>query len=344
MFRLGIATSRAVMLVGPPGTGKTSLVAEVQAELIDNADAPARYGLTAPPAGIKPVTPDDDWNAQTLIGGLTLDENGDLRFRPGYVLDAIRSDEWLLLDEANRGDLDKIFGGLLTWLTGQSVVVGRASTDPNAPSVVLEWSDQPACEVIGYERLSGGQATSDATDEAIVFRAGSDWRLLGTYNPVDAQRVFAIGQALGRRFRRVPLPPITVDQFRLALEDAAPGLPNDVRDTLVRLYTTHRSFEPPLGPASFLEMSRYVLDGLAEAAVASPPGSQSSGEAQAPADQSARPSLTEQLVAEAYLSSLGSWLPRLDEGEFDSLRQAVGTSTLLSEASWNWIKSMRQAL
>jgi MoxR-like ATPase len=390
MLRISIAVSKAIMLVGPPGTGKTSLVAEVQAELAQPG-GPERYGLTKAPAGIKPVTPDDDWNAQTLIGGLTLDENNNLRFRPGFVLEAIRSGEWLLLDEANRGDLDKIFGALLTWLSGQSVVIGRASTDPDAPSVVLDWADSPDCEVVGYERLArseeealegpeptpeataGGVSDHDATlpdagsqappttaeaspaDAPIVFRAGTDWRLIGTYNPVDAQRVFHLGQALGRRFKRVPMPPIDNAQFAKALAAQYPALPANVATAIRRLYNIHSTLSPPLGPAPFLDIAGYVLAAIPGAAAdpnsvdaeamtttaqTEEPAGGDSGQTQAIETAS---SVVEQLLAEGYLASLGSWLPLLDDEDFDRLRKDVG-ETLLSPKSWQWIKKMRSAL
>jgi hypothetical protein len=143
--------------------------------------------------------------------------------------------------------------------------------------------------------------------------------------------VFSIGQALGRRFRRVPLPPITKDQFKAVLDKTAAGLNDEVRESIQILYEVHRGFEPPMGIAPFLEIGRYVLAGISETVVSD-------------LSSAAPPPLQGQLLAEGYLSSLGSWLARLDDDDFEKLRQAVGTSTLLTEASWTWVTKMRPAL
>ena len=66
------------------------------------------------------MTPEEGWTTRDLLGGETVDDNGNLRFRPGHVLEAIRDDRWLVLDEANRADMDKIFGGLLTFLSDKA--------------------------------------------------------------------------------------------------------------------------------------------------------------------------------------------------------------------------------
>ena len=59
-------------------------------------------------------------------GGETV-AGGDIVFRPGWVLRSIAEGRWLVLDEANRGDLDRIFGALLTWLSCGHVTVGVAN-------------------------------------------------------------------------------------------------------------------------------------------------------------------------------------------------------------------------
>ena len=133
MVRSAISSRAAVMLVGPPGTGKTQLVGETLSEVADN---PSAFGMTKGHEKLE-VTPDESWSTRELVGGDTVDDKGRIRFSPGYLLEAIAQDRWLVLDEANRADMDRIFGGMLTWLSGESVTVGRVSSDPDAESVLL---------------------------------------------------------------------------------------------------------------------------------------------------------------------------------------------------------------
>lgn len=81
--------------------------------------------------------------------------------------------------EANRGDLDKIFGGLLTWLAGKQVQIGMTSTAHDAQPIFLEWSDAEACTVEGLEQLAPGAKAT----KPVRFIAGKNWRFLGTFNP-----------------------------------------------------------------------------------------------------------------------------------------------------------------
>jgi len=166
MLRLSIASAKAVMLVGPPGTGKTTLLDEM---LHESQDDPGAYGLSQSPEGVRVVTPEEGWTTRELLGGETVDDSGRLRFRPGLVLEAIRDNQWLFLDEANRADMDKIFGGLLTWLSHKPVIIGRVGPGLQAPAVLLEWGSEPECSVEGYERLEHG-----AGQEPVRF-TGDSW-------------------------------------------------------------------------------------------------------------------------------------------------------------------------
>ncbi len=139
-IRFSILTTSAVLLVGPPGTGKTTLLMEVIEQI--RAD-PAGFGFEQAILDPMTVTPEESWTARELIGGMTIAEDEALRFREGYVLSAIREGRWLVMDEANRADLDKIFGALLTWLSDQEVDLGPASTGREAPSVRLGWTLTP---------------------------------------------------------------------------------------------------------------------------------------------------------------------------------------------------------
>jgi len=342
MIRLAIASAPAVMLVGPPGTGKTTLLQQVLDEI---AADPSAYGFKHEPSS-KWVTPEESWTTRELVGGETVDESGRLRFALGRVLEAIREDEWLVLDEANRADMDKIFGGLLTWLAGHPVELGRASTDADAPTVRLGWSDTAESKVEGVERL----AAKDPGTDPIEFLAGREWRLLGTYNALDAQRVFRFGQALGRRFVRVPIPALSIEEFADALEGHAHALPVEVEEAVkacvVGLYAAHYAAqETTLGPALFFWMPEYVRVGL-ELGLLEDVEGDAYEDVELVDGQTGSHALSavDQLLAEAYLSAAGVWLSKLEDEELDGLEERVLASSALTGEEWTWIRSLLPAL
>ncbi|WIX87091.1 AAA family ATPase [Amycolatopsis sp. DG1A-15b] len=321
MLKVSVRSRPAVMLVGPPGTGKTHLLAELVAAISKD---PSAHGLTRLRKPML-VTPDESWTVRELVGGDTVDDLGRLRFSPGHVLEAIHRDRWLILDEANRADLDRIFAGLFTWLSGQTVEVGRASLEPGASKIMLGWADTPHSQVIGASRLRRGGAAGGP----ITYLAGTDWRLLGTYNAVDAQRVFRFGQALGRRFDHIPVPVPEVDAFNRALQvrldDVGPVLAEPERSTLAsilsEIYRSHTEVgHESMGPAALLSIPQYVAAGRRD-------------DGDVPLAQ---------LVAEAYLSSMGTWLAVLGD-DLDRLGERLSREDVLGE-EWGWVNSRLREL
>jgi MoxR-like ATPase len=328
MVRLAMASSSAVVLVGPPGTGKTSIIKHVLEEIAHN---PAAFGLAKAPTEPKWVTPSESWTSVDLVGGQVPDPAGRQHFRLGHVLEAVRDDRWLILDEANRANMDRIFGGMLTWLSDQKVELGRASADFNAPPVVLDWNTRPESETVRLELL---EADTIISSEPIRFRAGMDWRLLGTYNAQDSAKVFTFGQALGRRFSRVPIPAIDAGDFRKALAPLARDIPPDVSAAIAGLYKAHRaSRRCQLGPAVFLKMASYVTAGMKLPQLRNV--TTGIGPSAAPASDD----VLMQLLAEAYISSAGPWLAPLGDDELAELG-AQAAAAGLPEAEWQWIVSL----
>jgi MoxR-like ATPase len=316
MFRTAVATYKAVMLVGPPGTGKTAMVEEMQSELLER---PEEYGMSMPHL-VTTVTPDESWTIRDLVGGDSVDDRGRIRFAKGYVLQAIEDDKWLMLDEANRADLDRIFGGLLTWLAGQTVTVGRIAPDSVA-EVRLGWAADASSAVV---RPEDDEA---APESAVEYLAGQEWRLIGTYNSLDAQRVFRLGLALGRRFAQVPVPPPTPEQFRTyAEEHVASHLPEAIRDQVLAavclMYEIHaRTPAASIGPALFLALPGYVTQGV-----------QLQGTANC-----------QELLAEAYLASFGPWVCRLEQEVQDELGAAMSAGDILG-TEWEWVRDQLRHL
>ncbi|MFI9051120.1 AAA family ATPase [Streptomyces sp. NPDC053427] len=320
MLRNAIASHKAVMLVGPPGTGKSSLVWEIIRELRED---PSAFGMTMDHE-LMTVTADESWTTRELVGGESVDKDGAISFEPGYVLQAIQKDKWLLIDEANRADMDRIFGGLLTWLTGDStdsVTLGRAA--PGIPAEIrLGWTDAARSEV-GTEDTAEDE--KDEEERFTEYRAGREWRLIGTYNSLDAQRVFRFGLALGRRFAQIPVAPPRPELFREIFEERTAGLKisedyvPEITERIERIYNIHYSRpETAMGPALFLALPKSVEAGLQNS------------------DAQILP-----LLAEAYLLCFGPWLARLDDPILAELGEQIsGTDALSTE--WDWVNQQLQ--
>jgi 5-methylcytosine-specific restriction protein B len=174
-----------LLLVGPPGTGKTELAGAIARAAAVEGYCEGHFSATA----------SADWTTFDTIGGYAMQRDQSLEFRAGAFLRALQEQKWLLIDELNRADVDRAFGELMTVLSGQG-----ADTH--------------------YE-LADGRRVSIGPEEGRTFRVPQSFRVLATMNLWDKASLFRLSYAVQRRFAVVHIGLPSDAIYRQILETAA---------------------------------------------------------------------------------------------------------------------------
>ncbi|MDS0300938.1 AAA family ATPase [Halogeometricum sp. S1BR25-6] len=186
---IALRSGNHVILTGPPGSGKSDLAEQVAEYYAHN------YQM---------ATATDDWTTFDTIGGYRPQSDGDLEFHPGLFLQRFMDEsrlgtrgieaknEWLVIDELNRANIDKAFGSLFSALTGNNVTLPFDDTTQE-PTKPIKLNGNP-------------NAITEPRVNSHTYYIPEDWRLIATINSVDKSSLYRMSRAFMRRFAFIPIP------------------------------------------------------------------------------------------------------------------------------------------
>ena len=286
-----------VIFIGPPGTGKTLLAHDI-----------CTYAKTHPSreksmtTGYILTTATADWTTFDTVGGYVPTPEGALEFEPGIFLRAVRTGQWLVIDEINRAEIDKAFGELFTLLSKQQV---------DLPYKVGEERLRILPPAEGANWIGEGRGSYD-------YVMHPNWRILATMNVYDKSYLFQMSFAFMRRFAFVDVDLPTFEVYKALRQrwiNKSPlqTAPTTYKDTFEKLldflfYLENNLMKQrALGPAIAKDMIYYIGDRYKHAT----------------ANEQTKEQLPE-LLAEAFLLYAVPQFDALDQVEIHGIHDYVG--------------------
>lgn len=235
-----LISGKSIILTGPPGTGKSKLAKEIARSL---------------KADFKMVTALSSWTSYDTIGGYKPCDDGSLYFEEGIFLSCLKDrlgdnkNQWLVIDEINRADIDKAFGSFFSTISGDDVTLGLKDKNGRDIEIILE-----------------GNLTQNRKSNRVVsneYVVPKDFRIIGTMNTMDKSSLYDMSYAFMRRFAFIPVSiPIVIDCstvkeytniWDITIEDAE-------CENISKLWNKINEYRK-VGPALVEDIVKFIISG-----------------------------------------------------------------------------------
>lgn len=234
-IKTALKNGKHIILIGPPGTGKSKLAKEVCKFYCDKDN----YVMS---------TATSEWSTFETIGGYrpNPEKNGALEFYPGFFLQCFKDktnsniNKWLIIDEINRADIDKAFGSLFSALTGDNI------------TLPYENSEGPIKVVSNPE--------SNDFEKDNFFIIPNEWRIIATMNTFDKTSLYEMSYAFMRRFAFIPVDvPLNIDETLIYKYDKIwnVNLNSDELSNIADLWRTINKYRK-VGPAIIEDICKDI--------------------------------------------------------------------------------------
>lgn len=240
-------SEKNIILYGAPGTGKTIILGSIFKILEEKFDFIEE---------ILSTTATSDWTLFETIGGLVPEANK-LNFRPGLFLKCFRksgtklSNNWLMVDELNRANIDKAFGYFFTLFSDESVELPFKNLDDQTIRVVpmkKYLHERKTTEEL-FDIINSGIRGYD------TYYISPNWRMGGTINSSDKASLHQLSHAFIRRFGFVNIPSPDIEQFMKEFNNFESSEKN--QNDLKKVWKTIQdNFE--IGPAIIIDMDKLL--------------------------------------------------------------------------------------
>jgi len=221
-------SGKHIILTGAPGTGKTELA-------IDICNAAEKLKFSS---GKLLTTATSDWTTFDTIGGYLPDNKAQLKFEDGIFLKAIKDDNWLIIDEINRADIDKAFGQLFTVLSGQAVELPYLNENS--------------------ERIKIFPNINKLSNSDSVYSLNKNWRIIATMNVYDKDYLFNMSYAFLRRFSLIEIELPDKEVYENLILEKSKEFELEEGDVNLIIQLTDINHIRKIGPAIYLDMVKYV--------------------------------------------------------------------------------------